>query len=302
MRIRTPVFLILLMIASVLAPLFAGAASAEEPEYVDAGGVVLGDIADFDPTINGKRYLFVDDDEPLWSATRLHKLAWAEAEYPDLVMPFEQGGNGKSTSKACIPHSVGTGITISTSGGQIAATVEKTTPNAAFIVENSQTVSSAVLNNLASAWSSTIYSVDTTYFGAAPDVDNNCQIEVVIYNIDGPANIGGYFSPSMSGQREVLYVDVNDLGWANTILAHELQHLLHNARDPFEYIWIDEGNADMAAYLCFGATNTVIGHANSWAQQPHISVRWWNQSLADYGAGFLFMLYLASKLGGGQEI
>ena len=302
MKTQTPVFLVLLMLASVLAPLFAGSAGAQEPEVLDAGGVVIGDIADFDPTINGKRYLFVDDDEPLWSATRLHKLAWGEAEYPGLVMPFEQGGNGKSTSKACIPHSVGTGITISTSGGQIAATVEKTTPNAAFIVENSQTVSSAVLNNLASAWSSTIYSVDTTYFGAAPDVDNNCQIEVVIYNIDGPANIGGYFSPSMSGQREVLYVDVNDLGWANTILAHELQHLLHNARDPFEYIWIDEGNADMAAYLCFGATNTVIGHANSWAQQPHISVRWWNQSLADYGAGFLFMLYLASKLGGGQAI
>ncbi len=151
MKTQTPVFLVSLMLASVLAPLFAGSAGAQEPEVLDAGGVVIGDIADFDPTINGKRYLFVDDDEPLWSATRLHKLAWGEAEYPGLVMPFEQGGNGKSTSKACIPHSEGTGITISTSGGQIAATVEKTTPNAAFIVENSQTVSSAVLNNLASA-------------------------------------------------------------------------------------------------------------------------------------------------------
>ena len=40
--------------------------------------------------------------------------------------------------------------------------------------------------------------------------------------------------------------------WGRSILAHELEHLLHNAY-PYENLWIDEGNADVAIYLCFGA-------------------------------------------------
>ena len=90
----------------------------------------------------------------------------------------------------------------------------------------------------------------------------------MIYAIDGGANIGGYFMPGMSSVREIIYVDIDDLSWRNTILAHEFEHLLHNARDPFEYAWIDEGNADMAAFLCFGASNTIIGHANQGQPMP----------------------------------
>ena len=33
-----------------------------------------------------------------------------------------------------------------------------------------------------------------------------------------------------------------------------------------------------------------------------MSVRWWNQRIADYGAGFMFLMYLADKLGGGNAI
>ena len=62
-----------------------------------------------------------------------------------------------------------------------------------------------------------------------------------------------------------MFIDVDDLSWRNTILAHEFEHLLHNARDPYEYLWIDEGAADMAAYLCFGVTSTLTGHANAWS-------------------------------------
>ncbi len=288
------------MVVATLGP-FAATTATADTENNQVVGQIIGDIADFDPSIHGKTYMMIDG-EPLYSATRLHKTAWADAGYPDLLLPFANGKSGKSTSKACVPLTQGTVMTIPTSGGQISATVEKTTTTAAFLVEAGQTVSSSVLNNYASTWTTTIYPTNTQYFGSEPDVDNNCQIMVVIYNIDGPSNIGGYFAPSLASQREAVYVDVNDLSWADTILAHEFQHLLHNSRDPFEYAWIDEGNADMAAYLCFGATNTLIGHANEWAQNAYTSVRWWNQSTGDYGAGFLFMLYLSDKLGGGQAI
>ena len=71
MKFRAPVFLVLLMVIGALSPLLAGGAVAHEAQAVDAGGIVLGDIADFDPAVNGKRYLFVDDDEPLCSTTWL---------------------------------------------------------------------------------------------------------------------------------------------------------------------------------------------------------------------------------------
>ena len=302
MQVRTSMFLTILMIAATLGPALAPQVAAEGQNSPPVGEII-GDIADFDASIHGKPYMTFDN-ETIYSATRLHKMAWADAGYPNLVMPFAHNSNGKSTSKACTPMTEGQSTTVPISGSTITVDVEKTTSTAAFLVESGASISSSVLNNLASTWSSSVYPTNTQYFGTEPDLDNNCQVQIVIYAIDGPANIGGYFSPGIANSREAIYVDIDDLTWANTILAHEFQHLLHNARDPFEYLWVDEGNADMAAYLNFGATSTIIGHANAWAQFPETSVRWWNQSDngADYGAGFLFMLFLASKLGGGQAI
>jgi hypothetical protein len=67
----------------------------------------------------------------------------------------------------------------------------------------------------------------TTYFGkdygdgrglAPPDNDNNCQVEIVVYDIDGAYNIGGYFSPGTAPTRDVVYVDFADitLNWGNS--------------------------------------------------------------------------------------
>ena len=110
---------------------------------------------------------------------------------------------------------------------------------------------------------------------APPDVDNNCHIEVIIYDIDGQYNIGGYFAPSFASQGEMVFVDYADvtLTWGRSIIAHEPQHLLHNALDPYENLYIDEGNADVAIYLCFGADSTLTGHVNGWTQNSALSVR-----------------------------
>ena len=183
----------------------------------------------------------------------------------------------------------------------------------AFIVQSGRTLSSTVLNNLASTWDSTIYPTMTTYYGkdyqdgrglAPPDIDNNCQVQIIIYDIDGAYNTGGYFAPSFSSSREAVFVDYADitLSWGRSILAHELEHLLHNALDPYENLWIDEGNADVAIYLCFGADSTLTGHVNAWTGAPEQSVRWWNQRIADYGAGYMFTMYLAEHLGGGPAV
>jgi PKD repeat protein len=293
-----------LMVLASLSPLAAGDEGAETPPPTVIEPTIYS-LDGFNPATMGKAYLYAGDEgESIYSATRFLKQSWLADDTPGLVMPFEEDATGGRTAgRACEnAWSAGGTGTIQTTSGLIQVSAMHVTQNAAILIENGQSLSSTTLNNIGSTWETTIFPTDTTYFGAAPDVDNNCQIEIVIYAIDGGGNTGGYFMPGMSGQREVIYVDIDDMAWRNTILAHEFQHLLHNARDPFEYIWIDEGNADMAAFLCFGASNAVISHANAWAQNASASVRWWNQRLGDYGAGFLFMLFLADNLGGGTAI
>ena len=297
---RVPITLVLCMILASLSP-FAIAESNEQG-VVDA--IMSGDLSDFNPSIEGKQYMFTDSSAPVFSATGHLKMEWRDAGYPGLVLPFSPGYvSSKSSLRACSnAWSQGDTGNVSTAGGTVAVTAQKVSANSAILVENGQVIPSTTLNDIASTWESTIYPTNTAYFGTAPDLDDNCQIEIVLIAIDGSGGVGGYFSPGISSVRESVFVDVDDMSWRNTILAHEFEHLLHNARDPYEYLWIDEGAADMAAYLCFGVTSSLVGHANEWSQDSSLSVRWWNGRIADYGAGFMFMMYLADKLGGGAAI
>ncbi len=302
--------ILLVFLVSIASPL----ASAEPQESVANQVVeftpVFADIDDFEP-LDSHPYMLPESDELLYSATRMMKNEWISQGLPGVDIATSP--QSMTSGRACTPYNEGDTATVPTSGGSIDVTVEKTTSTAAFMVQTGRTLSSTVLNNWASTWDTTVYPTLMTYFGkdyfdgrgiAAPDVDNNCQIEVVIYAIDGAYNIGGYFAPGMSASREAIFIDIDDapLSWSRVILAHELQHLMHNALDPYENLWIDEGAADMAAFLCFGGSSTLYGHVNAWTSASELSVRWWNQRPADYGGGFIFLLYLADHLGGGPAI
>ena len=308
-RSTKAILLVALMLASV-----AGQAAANEqdtsPSETEAQlGVVYGDLSLFDAS-QGSEYLLIEEDIPVVSATSFIKQAWIEEGRPGVDDIEYRPSMARAT---CSPHVVGDTLTVPISGGSTNVYVAKTTTSVAFLVQSGRTLSSTVLQNLASTWDQTIYPTMTTYFGkdygdgrglSPPDNDNNCQVEIVVYDIDGAYNIGGYFSPGTAPTRDVVYVDFADitLNWGKSIIAHELQHLLHNAQDPYENLWIDEGNADVAIYLCFGADSTLAGHLNGWTQASDLSVRWWNQRNADYGAGFMFTMYLADHLGGGPAI
>lgn len=317
LRSNTALLLVTLLFVSGISPLLlsAGAESEEVNEVLpySAGGVVIGDIADFKLEM-GHQYLMIEEEQPVVSAFSFLKQEWIDAGRPGVEdMAYEPQTSARSSGRACNPHVVNDQLTVPTSGGSVDTYVAKTTTTVAFLVQSGRTLSSTVLNNLASSWDQTIYPTMTTYYGkdyqdgrglAPPDVDNNCQVQIVIYDIDGAYNIGGYFAPSMSSSREALFVDYADvtLSWGKSILAHELEHLLHNAQDPYENLWIDEGNADVAIFLCFGADSTLVSHLNQWTQASELSVRWWNQRFADYGAGFIFTMYLADHLGGGPAV
>ena len=306
---RAYTILLVFLLAS-LAPMVSADPPQESIEESTEFTPVFANLGDF-VTSDAHPYMIPDSNDTLFSATRLMKQTWVDGGMPGVDIATSP--QSKTNGRACTPYNQGDSATVPTSGGSIDVTIEKTTSTAAFMVQDGRTLSSTVLNNWASTWDSTVYPTLMTYFGkdyfdgrgiAAPDVDNNCQIEIVIYAIDGAYNIGGYFSPGMSASREAIFIDIDDapLAWSKVILAHELQHLMHNALDPYENLWIDEGAADMAAFLCFGGSSTLYGHVNAWTTASHHSVRWWNQRIADYGGGFIFLLYLADHLGGGPAI
>ena len=264
----------------------------------------MDELIQFDPPIEGKRYLFSDSEVPIFSATTYLKKQWIEDGYPGLILPFSPSyQNSRHSARSCEDAwAVDDTDNITTTDGVISATVERISANAAIFVEDGKVISSTTLNDISSTWESIIYPTNTNYFGGSPDVDNNCQIEIIIYSIDGLGGVGGYFQPGISSLRESLFVDIDDLSGRNSILSYELEHLIHNAWDPFEYIWIDEGAAGMATYLCFGIDSELTDDSNAWSVNSSISLRWWNDRDSDHGASFLFMLYLADKLGGAPSI
>ena len=311
-RYSTPLGLILVMVLSLWAPL-ATAGGTEAPEernrHVPGSGMTIS-LDGFVPS-TGKPYILFEDDQAVYSATGFLKRSWWEDGSPG-AQDSEDSQVSARNARSCTRIQEGDTSTVpGYGGGTVGVTAERVTNSVAFMVQDGYTLSSTVLSNWASDWDNTIYPILTTYFGkdygngpAAPDVDGNCQIEVAIINMDGQYSIGGYFAPSLSSSREIVFVDYADasLGWSKVILAHELQHLLHNAADSQENLWIDEGAADMAAYLCFGASSTLTGHSNAWTENSGDSIRWWNQRISDYGGGFLFLLWMADHLGGGPAI
>tara|TARA_B100000131_G_scaffold94761_1_gene91694 strand:+ start:3133 stop:7341 length:4209 start_codon:yes stop_codon:yes gene_type:complete len=298
-RIEISILLVIFLISGTLATSLQSDSGLQ-----DEGGnrETLLDSSDFEPAIDGNDYLTIE--ESVFSATNYLKKKWIEDGYPGLVKPFDSGNQlSKNSLRSCEQAwSVGESDNFTTTSGNIFAEVKKTSTNSAIFVEEGFVVSSTVLNDIAATWDSIIFPTNVDYFGAVPDLDNNCQVEILLYSIDGSGGTGGYFQPGISSIRESLFIDIDDLEHRNSILSHELERLIHNAWDPYEYIWVDEGAAAMAEFLCFNANEDLDLDANSWTSNTSKSLRWWNDRGSDFGSGFLFMLFLEDKLGGPQAI
>ena len=171
-----------------------------------------------------------------------------------------------------------------------------------------------------------IYDILTENFGAPPDIDGNQKVILLIFNIRD-INIhqatAGYFlpidqhrgmlhhptlGPLHSNEADILYINSKkqptNSDAIQSVIAHELQHLIHWKHSPKEETWIDEGCADYAAFQC---GYNLYQHINAFQKTPNISLTDWTQMsqtnlLAHYGASFLFMLYLHDHYGGVQTV
>lgn len=172
-----------------------------------------------------------------------------------------------------------------------------------------------------------IVDTDVNYFGSySQRPTGNENIDVMIYNIvdesffdeDFPFYIAGFFwsNLNLAFDRNMIFVD--SLDWANRLgpndspwreddeslwranlyegtVAHELQHLIHFDHDSDEESWVDEGMADLAEYLNgFGHPE---GHVVYYLAYHRTPLTIWGGGLEDYGASYLFQLYLLENFG-----
>jgi hypothetical protein len=180
-------------------------------------------------------------------------------------------------------------------------------------------ISTGQLTYLLDQFDTVIYpKVGEVYGEPLPRGDEGQKVWILIFNIRGTSYydcaatsyIAGYFSASESAEnnKNIMHIDTYD--WANRTgpgvnrpylyegtFAHEFEHLVHFDIDPDEPSWVDEGLADMAMFLCgYGHSS---GHiANYLVYHPITSLTFWGGGLEDYGASYLFQLYLFEQFGG----
>lgn len=203
------------------------------------------------------------------------------------------------------------------------ATNEYIFPNPSGSVRTGDRISTTQLEYLVDEFDNNIYPTVTSVFGEPlPRGDEGLKTWILIHNIRDESYyddtqttyIAGYFSASEDAINNKNMMHIDSLDWENrtgsdskvpylyeSVFAHEFQHLVHFDQDPDEEAWIDEGMADLAGFLCdYGHPS---GHiAYYLAYHPITSLTFWGRELEDYGASYLFQLYLYENYGGADFI
>lgn len=180
-------------------------------------------------------------------------------------------------------------------------------------------ISTAQLTYLLGEFDNTIYPTDTSVFGEPLSRgDEGQKTWILIHNIrdesyydcDQTSYVAGYFSASEDAENNKNMMHIDSLDWANRtgpdgtrpylyegVFAHEFEHLIHFDQDPDEPSWVDEGLADLAGFLCgYGHSQSHLAYYMVY--HPIVALTFWGGGLEDYGASYLFQLYLYEKFGG----
>jgi photosystem II stability/assembly factor-like uncharacterized protein len=208
-------------------------------------------------------------------------------------------------------------VTKTTTGGvsgvySVTATLRAMGTKGYVYVDNNITLATSVAEAIAREFDS-IHSNTTSAFGSewTPGIDGDPRITILVLDIQG-SGIAGYFygvdefpdgtyPDARSNEREMLYMDpfvfnpAADSRSFYRVLAHELQHLIHWNQDRDEETWVNEGLSELAGFVAG------YGHSPNipfFLQTPDKSLATWENGVADYGATYMFMLYLWEKFGG----
>ncbi len=184
--------------------------------------------------------------------------------------------------------------------------------NLNIYVENSEwdrdptLFTAAILEDIVGQFKNTILPTETTYFGTPPTGDFTIVLMDVQDSAGADSFIAGYFDSrnendiTNSNNRHMVFMDSKDGTPGNTsfygTLAHEYQHFIHYNYDPSEETWVEEGLSGLARYVC--GYGHQVSHINAFGQAPNTSLTSWLDDLPNYGATYLFILYLEEHYGG----
>ncbi|MFX1326530.1 MAG: hypothetical protein ACFE91_00100 [Promethearchaeota archaeon] len=181
-------------------------------------------------------------------------------------------------------------------------------------------ISTTQFTYLLDQFDNVIYPTVGNVFGEPlPRGDEGQKVWILVLNIRDETYYGvdtsyivGYFSASESTEynKNIMHIDTynwqNDAGPGSTYtiegaFCHEYEHLVHFDVDPDEPSWVDEGCADMAAFLCgYGHFESHLAYYIAFHEWTPLT--FWGNGLPDYGASYLFVLYLYEKFGGAEFI
>jgi len=194
-------------------------------------------------------------------------------------------------------------------------------PNPNGVWRSEDRISTTQLRYLLNQFDTVIYQNDTANFGQPlPRGNEGQKTWILIHNIrdlsyydpSQTTYVAGYFSASedATNNKNMMHIDTYD--WINRTgpnasrpflyegtFAHEFEHLIHFDTNPKEDSWVDEGLADLAGYLCgYGHPSDHLAYYMVY--HPMVSLISWTGGLENYGASYLFQLYLYEHYGGSK--
>ncbi len=159
---------------------------------------------------------------------------------------------------------------------------------------------------------------DLFQYQEPPGVDGDPRLTIAMI-LAPDLSAPGFFPPwhaiprklsDESNQREMLVVNLNydDLydnydQYLAEIIAHEYQHILLHHRDDNEDLWLDEAFSNYAEHYTSGPGHGFDGvyqHSDAFLVLPSTPLVNWEAGLEPfpkYGAGALFLIYLAENFG-----
>ena len=192
----------------------------------------------------------------------------------------------------------------------ITATVRAVTEHAYFFVEDGAAYSQSAVDSAAADFEEIVCPTITGSFGepTIPGVDGDPRITILNANLAGA---GGFVAGSdafpvgavpRSNQREMMYVEAGALGSGdayNALVAHELQHLIHQENDVNEESWVNEGLSEVAWEMAGGGADGVWEFLGA----PDTQLNYWDPDAQSihYAESELFLTYLLDHYGGREN-
>jgi len=194
---------------------------------------------------------------------------------------------------------------------QVTATLRYVTDHLYFWVQDDVRYNKDDLKALADTFETQIYPTDREFFGSewTPGVDGDPHI-YALYARNLGSQVAGLFGSGdeynplinpFSNAHEMFLIDTGtSLGgyYIYSTMAHEFQHMIHWYQDRNEEAWINEGFAELAAFI---NGYDVGGFDWLYATNPDLQLNNWPDQSQDtsphYGAGFLYLTYFLDRFG-----